>query len=84
MEEQDWSQIDFSEVKALALFFDASQYCLPKFLHTIPKLQVLIMYNYNSKRAVLKGLSVLSSVTHLKSVFLKKLILPTLYKYCRS
>ena len=84
MEEQDWSQIDFSEVKALALFFDASKYCLPKFLHTIPKLQVLIMYNYNSNHASLKGLSVLLSVTQLKSLFLEKLILPPLYEYCRS
>jgi len=84
MEEQGWSQIDFSEVKALALFFDGSQYCLPTFLHTMPKLQVLIMYNYNSKRAELKGLSVFSSVTQLKSVFLEKLILPPLYEYCRS
>ena len=84
MEEQDWSQIDFSEVKALDLFFDASQYCLPTFLHTMPKHQVLIMYKYNSKHAVLKGMSVLLSVTQLKSVFLEKLILPPLYEYCRS
>ena len=56
MAEQDWCQIDFPEVEALALFFVASQYCLPTFLDTMPKLKVLIMYNYRSKHAVLNGM----------------------------
>jgi len=84
MEEQDWCQIDFSEVEALALFFAASQYCLPTFLHTMPKLKVLIMHNYGSKRSVLNGLPGFSSVTQLKSVLFEKLIMPSLYEYCRS
>jgi hypothetical protein len=76
MEEQDWCQIDFPEVEALALFFSASEYCLPTFLHTMPKLKVLIIYNYSSKHAILHGLSGFSSVTQLKSILLKKLIMP--------
>jgi hypothetical protein len=84
MEEQDWCQIDFPEVEALALFFSASEYCLPTFLHTMPKLKVLIIYNYSSKHAILHGLSGFSSVTQLKSILLKKLIMPPFYEYCRS
>jgi Leucine-rich repeat (LRR) protein len=84
MEEQDWRQIDFPEVEALALFFSASEYCLPTFLHTMPKLKVLIIYNYSSKRAILHGLPGFSSDTQLKSVLLQKLIVPPLYEYCRS
>jgi Leucine-rich repeat (LRR) protein len=84
MEEQDWPQIDFPEVEALALFFSASEYCLPTFLHTMPKLKVLIIYNNSSKRAILHGLPGFSSVTQLRSVLLQKLIVPPLYEYCRS
>jgi hypothetical protein len=84
MEEQDFCQIDFPEVEALALFFSPSEYCLPTFLHTMPKLKVLIIYNYSSKHAILHGLPGFSSVTQLKYVLLKKLIMPPFYEYCRS
>eukprot|EP00253_Pinus_taeda_P017312 PITA_17312 len=84
MEEQDWCQIYFPQVEALTLFFSATEYCLPTFLHTMPKLKVLIIYNYNTKRAILNGLAGFSSVTQLKSLLLQKLIVPPIYEYCRS
>jgi hypothetical protein len=85
MEEQDWCQIDFPEVEALTLFFAASQYCLPTFLQSMPKLKVIIIYNYGSKRAILSGLPSFPSPVQIRSVFLNKLIVPPpLYKNCRS
>jgi hypothetical protein len=48
MQEQAWCQIQFPEVEALALLFSAEQYCLPTFLQSMPKLKVLILYNYSS------------------------------------
>lgn len=85
MQEQDWCQIDFPEVEALALFFSANQYCLPTFLHRTPKLKVLIVYNYSSMRANIIGLPRFSLPIQITSVFLHKLIIPvSLYKNCRS
>lgn len=85
MEEQDWCQIDFPEVEALTLFFAASQYCLPTFLQSMPKLKVIIIYNYGSKRAILTGLPSFPSPVQIRSVFLNKLIVPPpIYKNCRS
>ena len=84
MQKQDWCHIYFLEVEALALFFAANQYCLPKFLKTMPKLKVLIIYNYSSKRAVLQGLQSFSSNIQIKSLLLEKLIVPPFYEYCRT
>jgi len=84
MQEQDWCQIDFSEVEALALFFEANQYCLPTFLHSMPKLKVLIVYNYSSMRAIISGLPRFPSPVQIRSVLLNKLIVPSLYENCIS
>jgi len=83
MEEQNWCQINFPEVEALALFFAASQYCLPTFLHTMPKLKVVIIYNYSSKRARLHWLPSFPSFTQMKSVLVERLIVSPLSEYCR-
>jgi len=85
MQEQDWCQIDFPEVEALALFFAANQYCLPRFLRSMPKLKVLIVYNYSSMRAIISGLPRFPSPVQIRSVLLNKLIVPSLlYENCRS
>lgn len=84
MEKQQWGQIQFPEVEILALFFQASQYCLPTFLCTMPKLKVVIIYNYSSKRAILHGLPNFALFTQIKSLVLEKLNVSALYKYCRS
>lgn len=83
MEEQNWCQINFPEVEALALFFAASQYCLPTFLHTMPKLKVVIIYNYGSKRATLHRPPNFPTFTHLKSVLVERLIVSSPFEYCR-
>nr|ABR16233.1 unknown [Picea sitchensis] len=82
--EQEWGQIHFPEVETLALFFEASQYRLPTFLRTMPKLKVVIIYNYSSKRAKLHGLPSFSLFTQIKSVVLERLDVSALYGYCRS
>jgi len=84
MAEQDWCQIDFPAVEALALFFAASEYCLPTFIHGMPKLKVVFIYNYSSKRAKLHGLPSFSIFTQIKSVVLERLDVSALYRYCRS
>jgi hypothetical protein len=84
MKEQNWCQIDFREVEALGLFFASSEYCLPTFLHTMPKLKVLIIYNYGSQRARLSGLPNFPSPVQIRSVLLNKLIVPPLYENCKS
>jgi hypothetical protein len=86
MANQDWCKIDFPEVEALALFFagSKSKYCLPTFLHTMPKLKVVLIYNYGSKRVILQGLPCPPSFTRIKSVLLERLIVSPLYEDYKS
>ena len=35
--EQDWCQTDFPELEDLDFFFAVNQYCLPVFLHNMPR-----------------------------------------------
>ena len=63
MEEKDWCQMNFPNAKAFILKFSTSEYFLPPFMQSMDKLKVLIIVNHNSKRATLKGISVLSSLT---------------------
>eukprot|EP00253_Pinus_taeda_P017016 PITA_17016 len=84
MEEQNWSQINFPKVEVLTLFFAASHYRLPTFLHTMPKLKVAIIYNYSSKRSTLHRLPSFPAFPQIKSVLLGRLIVSPLYEYCRS
>ena len=73
----------FCRGPSFALFFSASQYFLPTFLHTMPNIKVLIMYNHIWKHAILNGIPDIYSVTQHKSVILEKLIMPHLYKQCK-
>uniref|UniRef100_A0A0C9RGS0 TSA: Wollemia nobilis Ref_Wollemi_Transcript_25735_2823 transcribed RNA sequence n=1 Tax=Wollemia nobilis TaxID=56998 RepID=A0A0C9RGS0_9CONI len=84
MDEKQWGQINFPEAEALVLFFAASESCLPPFLQRMPKLKVLLISNYNSKRTMLNGLASLNSLTQIKSLHLERVIVPPLYDYCRS
>lgn len=84
MQDHDWPEIHFPEVEALALIFSAGQYCLPTFLQTMPKLKVLILYNYSSQRTTLSGLPSFPSPVQIRSVLLNKLRVPPLYDNCRS
>lgn len=84
MEEKDWCQMNFPNAKALILNFSASEYFLPPFIQSMNKLKVLIIVNHNSKRATLKGITVLSSLTRLRVVRLERVIVPPLQEYCQS
>lgn len=85
MKEEDWGQINFPKVEALTLFFDAEQYCLPTFLHSMSNLKVLIVYNYSSQRVTLSGLPSFPSSVQIRSVLLYELIVPSsFYENCRS
>ena len=70
MEEKDWCQMDFRNGKDLILNFSVSEYFLPPFMESMPKLKVLMIVNHNPKRATLKGISVFSSLNQLKVVWL--------------
>ncbi|XP_057873824.2 probable disease resistance protein At4g33300 [Cryptomeria japonica] len=74
MEPKHWFQMNFPETEALLLFFTSSEYYLPPFLQSMKNLKFLMVFNYGTKRATIKGLHVLSSLTQLKSVRLEKLI----------
>ncbi|GLJ30694.1 hypothetical protein SUGI_0608130 [Cryptomeria japonica] len=84
MNEEDWCHMNFPRAKALVLNFSASEYFLPPFLQTMQQLKVLVIVNYNSERASLKGLSVLSSLSQLKSLRLERVIVPPLHDYCQT
>ena len=70
MEKKDLCQVDFPNGKALILNFFASEYFLPPFMESMPKLKVLMIVNHNPKRATLKGISVFSSLNQLKVFWL--------------
>jgi Leucine-rich repeat (LRR) protein len=76
--------MNFPKAKALILNFSASEYFLPPFMGSMPKLKVLIIVNHSSKRATLKGISVFSSLTRLKVVRLERVIIPPFQEYCKS
>ena len=76
--------MDFPNSKALILKFSASEYFLPPFMESMPKLKVLMIVNHNSKCATLKGISVFFSLTQLKFVRLERVIVPPLQEYCQS
>lgn len=84
MENKDLNKIDFDEVEALALFFTASEYSVPKFICSMPNLKVVMIHNYSSKRALLHGLKDFLPFTQIKSVLLERLIVPSLYGYCTA
>lgn len=84
MQKKDWFQMDFPNAKAFILNFSASEYFLPPFMQSMKKLKVLIIVNHSSKRATLEGVSVLSSLTRLKVVWLERVIVPPLQEYCQS
>ncbi|KAH9319572.1 hypothetical protein KI387_021341 [Taxus chinensis] len=71
MEENQWYEMNFSEIEALLLLFTSNDYFIPPFLKSMKKLKFLMVCNYGPKRATVKGLDVLSSLTQLKSVRLE-------------
>ena len=75
--------MDFPNAKALILSFSTSEYFIPPFMESMPKLKVLMIVNHNPKRATLKGISVFYSLTWLKVVQLERVTVPPLQEYCQ-
>ncbi|XP_059075000.1 probable disease resistance protein At4g33300 [Cryptomeria japonica] len=73
MEANHWFEVNLPDTEALLLFFSSSEYFLPPFLKSMMNLKFVMVLNYGTKRATVKGLDVLSSLTQLKSVRLERL-----------
>ncbi|XP_059075607.1 putative disease resistance protein At5g47280 [Cryptomeria japonica] len=78
MEENQWYEMNFPEAEALILVFTASEYYLPPFLKSMKKLKFLMVFNYGTKRATVKGL------TQLKSVRLERVIAPAVLNQSKA
>ncbi|GLJ43433.1 hypothetical protein SUGI_0902490 [Cryptomeria japonica] len=82
MKDTQWPELEFPEAEALLLYFTASEYCIPTFLHTMKKLKVLMIHNDSAKRTKLTALAGFQVLSQLKSLRLERLIVPPLYEYC--
>ncbi|XP_057873866.1 probable disease resistance protein At4g33300 [Cryptomeria japonica] len=76
MEENQWYDMTFPETEVLLLFFTSTEYVLPPFLKSMKKLKFLMVSNCGAKKATVKGLEVMSSLTQLKSVRFERLLSP--------
>ncbi|GLJ20009.1 hypothetical protein SUGI_0362850 [Cryptomeria japonica] len=76
MNETQWDEMNFPETEVMVIVFAASEYFLPPFLKSMKKLKILMVFNYGSKRATLKGIHALSLLTQLKVLRLERLIAP--------
>ncbi|XP_057825947.2 putative disease resistance protein At5g47280 [Cryptomeria japonica] len=74
MNETQWDEMIFPEAEVMVIVFAASEYFLPPYLKSMKKLKILMVFNYGSKRATLKGMDALSSLTQLKVLRLERLI----------
>ncbi|GLJ43431.1 hypothetical protein SUGI_0902450 [Cryptomeria japonica] len=85
MKDTQWPGMHFPVVEALVLYFTASEYCIPTFLHTMKKLKVLIIHNNDgAKRAKLSGLAGFEELSQLKTLHLERLIVPPLNEDCKG
>ncbi|GLJ19797.1 hypothetical protein SUGI_0358770 [Cryptomeria japonica] len=76
MEENQWYDMTFPETEVLLLFFTSTEYVLPPFLKSMKKLKFLMVSNCGAKKATVKGIDVMSSLTQLKSVRFGSLLSP--------
>ena len=80
MEANNWYEMTLPETEALVLLFSSNdQYFFPPFLKSVRKLKFLMVLNNGTKKATMKGLDVLSSLSQLKSVRLERLIALTVH-----
>ncbi|XP_071733258.1 probable disease resistance protein At4g33300 [Rutidosis leptorrhynchoides] len=79
MREMDWLKMEFPKAEVLILNFDSTDYFLPPFIENMPKLRALVLINY-STTAELHNISVLGTLTNLKSLWFEKVTIPQLPK----
>lgn len=80
MREMDWFQMEFPKAEVLILNFDSTDYFLPPFIAHMPKLRALVLINYSTKTAELHNLSVLGTLSNLRSLWFEKITVPQLPK----
>lgn len=80
MREMDWLKMEFPRAEVLILNFDSTDYFLPPFIKNMPKLRALVLINYNTKTAELHNLSVLGTLSSLRSLWFEKVTIPQLPK----
>ncbi|XP_042411931.1 probable disease resistance protein At5g04720 [Zingiber officinale] len=80
MKESDWFQMHFPKAEVLILNFSADAYFLPPFLSIMPNLKTLILINYGASCTTLQNLSVFTSLSNLRSLWLEKIAVPPLPK----
>ncbi|XP_057815987.2 putative disease resistance protein At5g47280 [Cryptomeria japonica] len=84
MNENQWPEVEFPKARALVLIFAGKKSVIPLFVQTMTELEVLIIINQNSVSTKLHGMSIIGSLTRLKSLRLEKLTVPPLQNHCRS
>ncbi|XP_059074888.1 probable disease resistance protein At4g33300 [Cryptomeria japonica] len=80
MDESEWIEMNLPKAEVVIIFFAAIEFHLPPFIKSMKNLKFLVVCNYSSKRATIEGLDVLSSLPHLRSVRLQRLVAPNLQK----
>jgi hypothetical protein len=78
MEEMGWPSLEFPKAEVLILNFSSTNYVLPPFIESMPKLRALIVINYGTKNAVLHNLSVFTNLSNLRSLWFEKVSVPSL------
>ncbi|XP_076937951.1 putative disease resistance protein At4g33300 [Bidens hawaiensis] len=80
MQEMDWLKMEFPKAEVLIVNFDSTDYFLPPFISNMPKLRSLVLINYNTKTANLHNISVLGTLSNLRSLWFEKVTVPQLPK----
>ncbi|KAK3025218.1 hypothetical protein RJ639_044566 [Escallonia herrerae] len=78
MREMDWCSMDFPKAEVLILNFASSEFFLPPFIASMPKLRALILINYSTSNAVIHNLSAFTNLSNLRSLWFEKVVVPHL------
>ncbi|WJX15855.1 DNA-binding transcription factor adr1 [Trifolium repens] len=78
MRKCDWCNLEFPKAEVLIINFTSSEYFLPPFINRMPNLRALIVINHSTSYAHLHNISVLKSLTKLRSLWLEKVSIPQL------
>ncbi|KAH9608121.1 hypothetical protein KSS87_021127 [Heliosperma pusillum] len=74
--EMGWFPMSFPKAEVLILNFSSSEYFLPPFIDNMPSLRAVILINQTTSHAVLRNLSVFTSMTNLRSLWFERISMP--------
>ncbi|KAF5193741.1 Disease resistance protein adr1 [Thalictrum thalictroides] len=77
MKEGDWFPMEFPMAEVLILNFSSNEFYLPPFIERMPNLKALVLINYGNCNTVLHNFSVFSSMSKLRSLWLEKIVIPS-------